>query len=74
MPSVEAAHGTAPNVDLRDADERTPFDDDGEYRIIECYCCTCEESATILAEAGRTRCWEHDERNASHVIDYWRED
>jgi hypothetical protein len=45
----------------RDVDER---------RVIVCYCCTCEASATLLVEPGRTRRWEHDEQHQSHVVDY----
>jgi hypothetical protein len=71
---VTDAVGTAPNVDLREADDRTPFDDDGEHRVIACYCCTCEESATVLAEPGRSHEWEHARRHPSHVVEYWRED
>jgi hypothetical protein len=67
--------GAAPNVDLRDADSTTPFDrDTDERRVISCYCCTCEATETLLVEAGRTRRWEHDRSNPSHVVEYWRED
>ena len=67
--------GAAENVDLREAEDVTPFDRDvDERRVIACYCCTCEDSATLLVEPGRTRRWEHDEQHPSHVIDYWRED
>jgi hypothetical protein len=71
---VTDAVGTAPNVDLREADDRTPFDDDGQRRIISCCCCTCEESATVLAEPGRSHEWEHARRHPTHVVDYWRVD
>lgn len=71
---IKRAVGTAPNVDLREADDRTPFDDDGEHRVIACYCCTCETSATVLAEPGRSHEWEHARRHPTHVVDYWRED
>ena len=70
---VETATGTAPNVDLRETDDRTPFDDDGEHRVISCYCCTCETSATVLAEPGRSHEWEHARRHPTHVVEYWRE-
>ncbi|MDQ2054306.1 hypothetical protein [Halobellus sp. H-GB7] len=75
MSRSERVVGAAENVDLREADDVTPFDRDvDERRVISAYCCTCEKSTTILAESGRTRRWEHDELNASHVVDYWRED
>lgn len=52
----ETARGTASNVDYRDRDPTTPFDcDTDERRIIACYCCTCEATATILVKPGRTR-------------------
>ena len=75
MSRSERVVGAAENVDLRETDDVTPFDRDvDERRVISAYCCTCEASETILAESGRTRRWEHDELNASHVVDYWRED
>lgn len=71
----ETVRGAAPNVDYRDRDVETPFDrDTDERRIVCCYCCTCEATETLLVEAGRTRPWEHERRNPTHVIDYWRED
>ena len=67
--------GAAENVDLREASLTTPFDRDTDARrVIACYCCTCEESETLLIEAGRTRRWEHAISNPSHVVEYWRED
>jgi len=67
--------GSAENVDLREAEDVTPFDRDvDERRVIGCYCCTCEASTTLLVEPGRTRRWVHDVANPSHVVDYWRED
>ncbi|RLM88169.1 hypothetical protein D3D02_13235 [Halobellus sp. Atlit-38R] len=75
MSRSERVVGAAENVDLREADDVTPFDRDvDDRRVISAYCCTCGKSTTILAESGRTRRWEHDELNASHVVDYWRED
>ena len=70
----ETIREAAPNVDSREIDPTTPFDcDTDERRVIGCYCCTCEATATILAEPGRTREWEHAARHLTHVIDYWRE-
>jgi hypothetical protein len=67
--------GAAENVDLREAADVSSFDRDvDERRVIACYCCTCEESATLLVEPGRTRRLEHGEQHPSHVVDYWRED
>ena len=68
--------GAAENVDAGAATrEPTPFDRDTDARrVISCYCCTCEASETLLVEAGRTRRWEHDRSNPSHVAEYWRED
>jgi len=72
--SQETVRGAAPNVDLRQRDPTTPFDrDTDERRIINCYCCSCEATATILAEPGRTRKWEHAASHPTHVIDYWRD-
>ena len=71
---IEHAVGTAPNVDLREADDRTPFDDADEYRVIVAHCCTCKEHETILAEPGRTHEWEHSRRNPRHTVEYHRED
>lgn len=71
----ETVRGAAPNVDLREASDVTPFDRDrDERRIIECTCLTCEAATTIYAEPGRTRRWTHEEQHASHVIEYWRID
>jgi hypothetical protein len=71
----ETVRGAAPNVDTREIDAETPFDrDTDDRRVIGCYCCSCERTATILAEPGRTREWEHAGRHPTHVIDYWRED
>lgn len=70
---IERAVGTAPTVDLREADDETPFDDADEHRVISCYCCTCGETATIHAPPGRTREWSHARREPTHVVDYWRE-
>ena len=75
MSRSQRVAGAAPNVDLREASDETPFDRDTDARrVIACYCCTCEASETPLAEPGRTRRWEHDRSNPSHVVEYWRED
>jgi len=75
MSGARRVVGAAENVDLREADDETPFDRDTDSRrVIACYCCTCEASETLLVEAGRTRRWEHERSNPSHVIEYWRED
>ncbi|WP_256289633.1 hypothetical protein [Halobellus inordinatus] len=75
MSRSERVVGAAENVDLREADDVTPFDRDvDDRRVIPAYCCTCEKSTTIPAESGRTRRWEYEELNASHVVDYWKED
>lgn len=67
---VDEAHGYQDNVDLRDRDPTTPFNTNVDsYRTISCYCCTCEESATILAEPGRDRIWQHDQLNSRHVVE-----
>lgn len=74
MPETTAV-GTAPNVDMSAVDASTPFDRDVDsHRVIGCYCCRCGETATILAEPGRTHDWDHARRHPTHVIDYWRED
>ncbi|WP_256288227.1 hypothetical protein [Halobellus inordinatus] len=62
---------------VRETGEQCParkYRDVDDRRVISAYCCTCEKSTTILAEPGRTRRWEHDDLNASHVVDYWRGD
>ncbi|WP_311171782.1 hypothetical protein [Halobellus ordinarius] len=70
----ETAVGAAPNVDLRGPTDPTPFDRDTDARrIIDCECLTCDAAETIYAEAGRTRRWEHDIGNPSHVVEYRRE-
>lgn len=69
------AIGTADNVDLSERDPITPLEKNvDERRVVSCYCCTCEESETILAEVGRNRKWEHDANNPTHVVEYHRED
>lgn len=71
----ETVWGAAPNADLRERSQETPFDcDTDKRRIIVCYCCTCEATETLLVQAGRTRPWEHERQHPTHVIDYWRED
>ena len=61
---VENSGDDSPEPYAVDVDER---------RVIECYCCTCEEEATMLLEVGDDSAWEHDEKHPSHVVDYWRE-
>lgn len=71
----ETVHGAAPNVDLRERDEETPFEIDTDTRrVIDCVCLTCAAEATIYAEAGRTHEWEHALQNRSHVVEYVRTD
>ena len=71
----ETVRGAAPNVDTREMDPQAPHDRDTvDRRLIGCYCRSREGTATILAEPGRTREWEHADRHPTHVIDYWRED
>lgn len=71
----ETIREAAPNVDSREIDPTTPFDcDTDERRVIDCVCLTCAEEATIYAEGGRTREWEHAIGNRSHVVEYVRTD
>jgi hypothetical protein len=71
----ETVRGAAPNVDLREKSDETPFDRDTDSRrVIDCVCLTCAEEATIYAEAGRTHEWEHAISNRSHVVEYVRTD
>ena len=74
MATNERVVGAADNVDMRGASEPEPYEVDvDERRVVSAYCCTCEETATLLMEVGDDSPWEHDEMHASHVVDYWRE-
>ena len=74
MATNERVVGAADNVDMRGPSEPKPYEVDvGERRVVSAYCCTCEETATLLLEVGDDSAWEHDEMHASHVVDYWRE-
>ena len=65
--------GAADNVDMSGPSDPEPYEVDiDERRIVKCYCCTCETQKTLHLEVGETDPWEHDEQNASHVVDYWR--
>ncbi|MEZ3163048.1 hypothetical protein ABNG03_01300 [Halorubrum sp. RMP-47] len=61
---VEKSRDYSPEPHEVDVDER---------RILSTYCRTCEETATQLLEVGDSDPWEHDDKNPSHVVDYWRE-
>ncbi|WP_256403270.1 hypothetical protein [Halorubrum salinum] len=66
--------GAAENVDMSGPSDPEPYEvDTDERRVVSCYCCTCESTATLLLEVGDSDPWEHDAENASHVVDYWRE-
>jgi hypothetical protein len=74
MASSERVVGAAENVDKRGPSEPEPYEVDvDERRVVSCYCCTCEATATLLLEVGESDPWEHDEKNASHEVEYWRE-
>ncbi|OYR88659.1 hypothetical protein DJ71_04870 [Halorubrum sp. E3] len=74
MASSERVVGSADNVDMSGPSETEPYErDTDERRVVSCYCCTCEETATLLLEVGESAPWEHDEKHASHVVEYWRE-
>jgi len=60
---VKKSHDGSPEPYEVDVDER---------RIFSTYCCTCQETATLLLEVGDASPWEHDEKNPSHEVDYWR--
>lgn len=64
--------GAAKNVDMSGPSEPKPYEVD-ERRVVSAYCCTCEATTTMLLEVGDDSAWEHDEKHASHVVDYWRE-
>ncbi|WP_058365735.1 hypothetical protein [Haloparvum sedimenti] len=54
---------------------RAPYERDPDRpRAFVCTCLTCREKQRVLFEAGRTRPWEHDSANASHVVEYRRID
>ena len=74
MARSESVVGAAENVDMRGQSEPEPYEVDvDERRVVSAYCCTCEATTTMLLEVGDSDPWEHDEKNASHVVDYWRE-
>ena len=74
MATNERVVGAADNVDMRGPSEPKPYEVDiDERRVVSAYCCTCEETATLLMEVGDDSPWEHDEIHASHVVEYWRE-
>ncbi|OYR72358.1 hypothetical protein [Halorubrum ezzemoulense] len=67
--------GAADNVDKRGSTGRPPvLDAVDEHRIVEVTCLTCGLEDQLMLEPGRTRPWEHDASNASHVVEYWRSD
>ncbi|MFA9517980.1 hypothetical protein ACERIT_12310 [Halopenitus sp. H-Gu1] len=76
MASNQRVVGASENVDAgAAARERQPYEMNvDERRVIVCYCCTCEESKTMLMEVGDSSPWEHDAKNPAHVVEYWRED
>lgn len=72
--SSERVVGAADNVDMSGGSEKKPYETDlDERRVVSAYCCTCEETATMLLEVGDDSAWEHDATNVSHVVEYWRE-
>ncbi|OYR64181.1 hypothetical protein [Halorubrum ezzemoulense] len=74
MARSERVVGAAENVDMRGPSEPEPYEADiDERRVVSAYCCTCEKTATMLLEVGDDSPWEHDEKHASHQVDYWRE-
>jgi len=74
MASSERVVGAADNVDMRGPSEPEVYEQDlDERRVVSAYCCTCEETATLLLEVGDDSAWEHDTEHASHVVEYWRE-
>jgi len=74
MARSERVVGAAGNVDMRGESGPEPYEVDvDERRVVSAYCCTCEETTTMLLEVGDSDPWEHDEKHASHVVDYWRE-
>ncbi|EMA64654.1 hypothetical protein [Halorubrum lipolyticum] len=74
MASRERVVGAAENVDKRGPSDLDPYEvDTDERRVVSAYCCTCEETATLLLEVGDDSPWEHDKKHASHTVEYWRE-
>ncbi|TKX35130.1 hypothetical protein EXE51_15760 [Halorubrum sp. CGM5_25_10-8B] len=74
MARSERVVGAAENVDMRGPSKPEPYEVDvDERRVVSAYCCTCEATTTMLLEVGDDSPWEHDEKHASHVVDYWRE-
>ena len=74
MASSEHVVGAADNVDMSGPSDPEPYElDVDERRVVSAYCCTCEATTTMLLEVGDSDPWEHDEKHASHVVDYWRE-
>ncbi|WP_280585095.1 hypothetical protein [Halorubrum sp. Boch-26] len=72
--SSERAVSAAENVDKRGSSGDEPYETDlDERRVIYAYCCTCKETETLLLEVGDDSPWAHDEQNASHEVEYWRE-
>lgn len=66
--------GAAPNVDKRGSTGRPAvLDRADEHRIVEVTCLTCGREDQLLLEPGRTRPWEHDAQEASHVVEYYEE-
>ena len=74
MTSSDRVVGAAENVDKRGPSDPEPYETDiDERRVVSAYCCTCEETATLLLEVGDGSPWHHDAMNASHEVEYWRE-
>ena len=74
MTRSEHVVGAAENVDMRGPSEPEPYEVDvDERRVVSAFCCTCEATTTMLLEVGDDSAWEHDEKHASHQVDYWRE-
>ena len=74
MASNERVVGAADNVDMSGPSDLEPYEADvDERRVVSAYCCTCEKTTTLMLEVGDNSPWEHDEKHASHVVEYWRE-
>ena len=74
MATNERVVGAAENVDMRGPSDPEAYETDlDERRVLYCTCLTCKETATLLLEVGEDSPWEHDEKNASHQVEYWRE-
>jgi len=68
-PEVEEVRKSQP-----DTSEPEPYETNTDKRrVISAFCATCEETTTLLMEVGDDSPWEHDEKNASHQVEYWRE-